>query len=789
MNNIIKKDGITLIALTVTIVVLLIISGVTVSQIIGSGVIKQVTTAKDDTNKAEEKEILRTSVITALGKSSRAKVEEAHLKVNFEKNIGEEGKDYTIIKVQEEDGSKHFNIEFLKSKNQYTILEDGTVLDRNDYEGDITTDSEELLVIEVGETTTITVETNSNDPVTWKSTNESAAEVKVEDIRNTHTATIRGVANCDELTIVASLSNGKKIERKVKVQTSPKSITITNKNKVTINLGSGVDFVQLQTKIEPDTVNVNQNLTWKSSDNKIAKVDQNGRVVGLANGTVIITVTTQNGKEDSCSVLVQTSPKSIKLNPETITLDKSGTNTQILSVSFEPSYSNIENAISWSCSDTSKVAITEVKDEKGSTNGKIMVTGKANGTVKITATTANKKSTTATVIVQTTPKSISLVPNSLNLDMSGTASKKLEVSFVPQDSNTKNGITWTSSNPSIATVDNYGNVTAKANGDTVIKGRTENGKEASCNVHVQTSLKTISLNKTKLSFDMSSGSKSERLNVRLNPSTANVNTGITWSSSNTNVATVDGNGNVTAVGNGGATITAKAQNGSTATCSVGVIRSIVSLSVSPSSSKIFVNGTVQLSKSINPSNTTEGTIWTSSNTNVATVNSNGLVTGKNEGTATITLKNSNGNKYATCQIKVIGYRTFSISRSFWTTGEVNAGWHVCQGEVSFGEARNIVSISGWGKVGETGMWDEVKFGLRIRAYNGSSWETLWEDYESIYRWWGERGEMYRDISLSLNKKYTMLSCDFYNDKWIDKNWWADDPRDSSFGLTVTYYND
>ena len=183
MNNIIKKDGITLIALTVTIVVLLIISGVTVSQIIGSGVIKQVTTAKDDTNKAEEKEILRTSVITALGKSSRAKVEEAHLKVNFEKNIGEEGTDYTITKVQEEDGSKHFNIEFLKSKNQYTILEDGTVLDRNDYEGDITTDSEELLVIEVGETTTITVETNSNDPVTWKSTNESAAEVKVEDIR------------------------------------------------------------------------------------------------------------------------------------------------------------------------------------------------------------------------------------------------------------------------------------------------------------------------------------------------------------------------------------------------------------------------------------------------------------------------------------------------------------------------------------------------------------------------------------------------------------------------------
>lgn len=299
----------------------------------------------------------------------------------------------------------------------------------------------------------------------------------------------------------------------------------------------------------------------------------------------------------------------------------------------------------------------------------------------------------------------------------------------------------------------------------------------------------VVLDKSSAIIDLSTNNKTVKLNATIQPSNANTDLNLTWKSDNNSIATVDGNGLVTGVANGIATITVITQNGYTAQCSVPVITSITSLAVSPTSKTLNIGETVQLTGTVTPTSTTEGVQWASSNTNVATVSSSGLVTGKNEGTATITLKNSNGNKYATCQIKVIAYRTFSISRSFWTTGEVNAGWHVCQGEVSFGEARNIVSISGWGKVGETGMWDEVKFGLRIRAYNGSSWETLWEDYESIYRWWGERGEMYRDISLSLNKKYTMLSCDFYNDKWISGNWWADDPRDSSFGLTVTYYND
>ena len=95
------------------------------------------------------------------------------------------------------------------------------------------------------------------------------------------------------------------------------------------------------------------------------------------------------------------------------------------------------------------------------------------------------------------------------------------------------------------------------------------------------------------------------------------------------------------------------QNGNMAQCLVTVKRSITSLAVSPTSKTLIVGQTLQLSKTINPSNTTEGTVWTSSNNSVATVTpSGGFVTVKGVGTATITLKSSESNVSASCVVTV-----------------------------------------------------------------------------------------------------------------------------------------
>ena len=74
--------------------------------------------------------------------------------------------------------------------------------------------------------------------------------------------------------------------------------------------------------------------------------------------------------------------------------------------------------------------------------------------------------------------------------------------------------------------------------------------------------------------------------------------------------------------------------------------------MSPTSKTLNVGETVQLTGTVNPSSTTEGVQWISSNTSVATVSDSGLVTAKSAGTANITFKNSASTKSASCTITV-----------------------------------------------------------------------------------------------------------------------------------------
>lgn len=127
--------------------------------------------------------------------------------------------------------------------------------------------------------------------------------------------------------------------------------------------------------------------------------------------------------------------------------------------------------------------------------------------------------------------------------------------------------------------------------------------------------------------------------------------GVIWTSSNTNVATVS-NGSVQAVGKGIATITAKTSNGKTATCTVTVSVAVTGISLNNNTLKMNKGETSVLTATITPSDAGNKTItWTSSNNAVATV-SNGEITAKSAGTTTITAKTNNG-KTATCVVTVV----------------------------------------------------------------------------------------------------------------------------------------
>ena len=159
-------------------------------------------------------------------------------------------------------------------------------------------------------------------------------------------------------------------------------------------------------------------------------------------------------------------------------------------------------------------------------------------------------------------QSLSLNKSTLAL-LSG-KSETLVATVEPSDA----PLQWTSDNVLVAAVSQSGLVSAIGNGTATITVSAENGKTSSCTVTVTTAVSGITLNKTALS--LAEGAQ-EQLTATISPSTASDKT-VSWSSSNTSVATVDQSGNVTAVSKGITTITATANDGSgkIASCSVSV---------------------------------------------------------------------------------------------------------------------------------------------------------------------------------------------------------------------------
>lgn len=167
-------------------------------------------------------------------------------------------------------------------------------------------------------------------------------------------------------------------------------------------------------------------------------------------------------------------------------------------------------------------------------------------------------------------------------------------------------------------------------------------------------VESISLNRSSLA--MTAKNQTYTLSAVILPADA-ANKSVSWSSSNSNVATVDSKGKVTAVGNGTATITAKTGDGNkTATCkvTVNIPIPVTSVSLNPTELTMIGTGTTKrLTATINPVDASNKTVsWTSSNSDVVTVNQNGVVTAKGGGTAQITVKTLDGGKTAKCTVHV-----------------------------------------------------------------------------------------------------------------------------------------
>lgn len=179
---------------------------------------------------------------------------------------------------------------------------------------------------------------------------------------------------------------------------------------------------------------------------------------------------------------------------------------------------------------------------------------------------AGKELTGNKITANSVLSQISLDKKEITLDLNGTKTATIKASVTPSGTD----LTWESSNSGVATIDKTtGTVTAVAVGQANIVVKAADGVVATCKVTVKNSfvkVTSVDLNKVNLSLKENAG---ERLTATIQPSNA-TNQTITWSSSNTKVATVDNSGFVTAKKEGTTTIVAKSVDGPTRMCKVTV---------------------------------------------------------------------------------------------------------------------------------------------------------------------------------------------------------------------------
>ena len=157
----------------------------------------------------------------------------------------------------------------------------------------------------------------------------------------------------------------------------------------------------------------------------------------------------------------------------------------------------------------------------------------------------------------------------------------------------------------------------------------------------------VTLNASNINLDLN---QTYQLRATVSPSNA-TDKSVTWSSTNTNVATVDSTGLIKVVGYGKSYITAITVNGKFATCTVNVASiEPKGIKLSQTTANLQLGNSLQLTATINPDNATDRTItWTSDNPECVAVSQEGLVTAVNPGKAVITAGTVNG-KQASCTV-------------------------------------------------------------------------------------------------------------------------------------------
>ena len=336
------------------------------------------------------------------------------------------------------------------------------------------------------------------------------------------------------------------------------SITL-NPTSIELQIG-GTTTATITPSVQPS--NTTDQVVWSVLPEGVVTVN-GGSISAVAQGSATITATAGNVSA-TCSVTVKpaatpepTTPKvtEVTINPSSTTIKVNESVTITASVTADE---GADKTVSWASSDSNIASV----DASGK------VTAKAVGNATITAKAGDKTAICEVTVKAAEPTTVAVTEVALNkttLELTVDGTETLTATVKP-DNATNKTVTWSTSDSTVATVAD-GKVTAIKEGTATITA-TAGDKSATCKVTVKAKgpVATESITVTPATVTVEIG-KTTVLGVTFNPENVTDKT-VAWTSSDTNKATVDSKGAVTAKAEGTVTITATTSNGKTATCTV-----------------------------------------------------------------------------------------------------------------------------------------------------------------------------------------------------------------------------
>ena len=395
----------------------------------------------------------------------------------------------------------------------------------------ITINGDETLSKNEEKTLTVTynpTNTTDNKTVDWESSNPEIVSI---DLTGKITGKKGGTAK-----ITATVGNVK-AEKEVKVVVPIESVSLSGDDSILKG-----ETKRLTATINPEDTTDDKTITWSSDDENVLFVDQNGQIRGIKEGTANVKAVVA-GEETTKQITVN----EIHINSIAIDGDQEfemiKNQTKNLSVTINPENTTDDKGVVWN---TNNEEVARVDND-----GK--VTALKEGEATITATVGTNETS-----VKINVKEIhinSVVINELDDEFTRGDEFKFSAIYTPENTTDENKtVEWSSSNADVGTIDQEGNFVALKEGTTTITAKIGNIKAEREVTVIENHVDDFKLLQEE--GEVLNIGNTQKLVTVVNPENCTDAYTIKYSSSDEAIATVDENGNVTALKDGKVVITA-----------------------------------------------------------------------------------------------------------------------------------------------------------------------------------------------------------------------------------------